>query len=778
MSKHTRRQALKGLGIATAAGTIAASASNAAQAEADNRSDWHTLPDRVWIGPEFWANPMEDWAIENSSLICRSSQPGRNIHWISKRLDVRQGDFTTQVQVQEVDDKQANGSVGFRLGVRSDIDEHRSNAFARGGVEAGYRDGRLFIGGKRQEVEIDLKKRTLLKVNSVGGGSDSKEVELTLVAMQGGTEVGKVVSKLGAGKLVGNIALAHNFSKAGRGNKKVNADRARLYRFESWSCDGAGVQHRSNQAFGPLLWAMYTLSDSRSAAGFVLKLAALTGPLGNGDNKEVQLQYRRGGGAWSEPLTASLDTDAWVANFKIDNWDASQDAQYRLTYVQRRVGLEDTTSTFEGHIQANPTGRPLRMAALTCQNHYGFPYEPVAENVKQLAPDLVYFSGDQLYESHGGFGIIREPADRAILNYLRKFYMFGWAFRDVMRDAPTVCIPDDHDVFQGNIWGEGGAPMKDISAGASSKGGYREPARMVNVVHKTNASHHPDPFDPAPVQQGISVYYGELVYGDVGFAILSDRQFKSGPERVETGSGRADHVRDPAFDTSKLDRDSLVLLGDRQEQFLRSWAEDWRGHTLKCILSQTVFAGVATHHGKYDGFLKADLDSGGWPQTARNRAIEILRPAKALHVNGDQHLTSLCQYGIQTQRDAFWSFCTPAIAAGYPRWWRPDELKMSHENRPSHGLANTGEFQDGFGNLVYVYSVGNPEIGSKKNRYELAHQKGSGFGFVTFDTSAKTYLVESFRFLCDPSGDASKSQFPGWPVTIAQRENGGENTLS
>ena len=32
--------------------------------------------------------------------------------------------------------------------------------------------------------------------------------------------------------------------------------------------------------------------------------------------------------------------------------------------------------------------------------------------------------------------------------------------------------------------------------------------------------------------------------GDVGFAILGDRQWKSGPQHVETGSGRADHVKD------------------------------------------------------------------------------------------------------------------------------------------------------------------------------------------------------------------------------------------
>jgi len=145
------------------------------------------------------------------------------------------------------------------------------------------------------------------------------------------------------------------------------------------------------------------------------------------------------------------------------------------------------------------------------------------------------------------------------------------------------------------------------------------------------------------VKLNISVYYGDMVYGVVSFAIISDRQFKSGPEHVSTGGGRADHIADKDFDTSALDKPGLVLLGERLETFLAEWASDWRGHNLKVLLSQTVFAGVATHHGSRDGYLKGDLDSGAWPQTARNNAINILRPAMPLHINGDQHLTTRTQ---------------------------------------------------------------------------------------------------------------------------------------
>ena len=98
-------------------------------------------------------------------------------------------------------------------------------------------------------------------------------------------------------------------------------------------------------------------------------------------------------------------------------------------------------------------------------------------------------------------------------------------------------------------------------------------------------------------------------------------------------------------------------------------------------------------------------------------------------------------------------------------------------NRPSHDIENTGEYLDGFGNKAYVYAVGNPEVGTKKHRYEKAHQKGSGFGLVTIDTNEKTYLIESFRFLIDATDGKESNQFPGWPVMIHQQENGGNNIL-
>jgi len=750
----------------------------AAQQEGDGSSAgtrvdrWHRTNDRVWLGESFWANPMEDWRVEDGAAEVQTGGGDRNIHLITHRLTSGEGRFRMSVRCRRVEAGERDGGVGFRIGVRNRIDDHRSNCFARGvGVDAGLVGAQLVLGGVNADVdggESILADGVVLVLEGRTEGADCK---LTLVARNiGGDELGRVEHRLTAADIAGNVAIVSNF------DREIAKGEGARYRFSEWTVDGDAFEVNEDRRFGPILWSMYSLSDSHGDEGFVVKLTALLPPMGEEDDRRVELHTEHDG-EWRSHGFAELDPDAWTATFRLSNWNEHEAAPFRLVYRELHTDGGETAHEWRGTIRTNPARRPLRLAGLTCQNDYSFPYAPVADHVLARDPDLLFFSGDQLYENHGGYGLIREPAGPAILNYLRKYYMFGWAFRETMRDRPTLCIPDDHDVFQGNIWGEGGRAM-DTGRGTSSLGGYREPAPMVNVVHRTNASHHPDPFDPAPVDQDISVYYGDMVYGGVGFAILADRQFKSGPEHVDTGSGRADHVLDDSVDTSALDRPGLALLGERQEAFLEEWAGDWRGHTMKVLLSQTVFAGVATHHGGHDDYLIADLDCGGWPQTPRNRLVRILRKAKCLHVCGDQHLPSLVQYGADAQRDGCWAFCTPAISAGYPRWWRPDEVGTLHRNRPRHGLAHTGEFSDPFGNHVYVYAVGNPEVGTASDPYERAHQKSSGFGLVTVDTEAKTYRIEAFRFLSTAdSADGENAQFPGWPVTLHQDENAGENRI-
>ena len=296
---------------------------------------------------------------------------------------------------------------------------------------------------------------------------------------------------------------------------------------------------------------------------------------------------------------------------------------------------------------------------------------------------------------------------------------------------------------------------------------------FVNAVQRTQTAHHPAPFDATPVERGIGVYYGDMVYGRVSFAILEDRKFKSGPAgKVNYWPGRPDHVKDPKFDPKSIDKEGLVLLGDRQLKFLRHFAGDWKGADLKMALSQTIFCNLANYHGGV-GYLVADLDSNGWPQSGRNRALEELRRGFVFHYAGDQHLASIVHHGIEKWGDAGYSFCVPSIAAGYPRSWRPDKEGQPVRNRPKPGLPNTGEYKDGLANILTVHAIGNPTPKKSKGRLNTLHDKASGYGIVRLNKAKGTITMECHRLLIDAADLQPEDQFPGWPKTIHFRENNG-----
>lgn len=777
----TRRDALKIAAAGLAASTVGCSSNGSSLQPKTSiklavSDTWSNTHDRIWIGGDYWANPMEDWRIVDGGAECLSTGGNRSIHSLKHQITELNA-FNLSVIIKKVSQGSDDGGAGMRLGAQSDIDDYRSNCFEQTGYDAGIVHNQIRLGSKQVELSEKVGSDEILL--TLKGEPRLGVFHLLFKAqkVESGKVIGVIEDFVDFDTLKGNTGVVSNFLAS---SDNSNGHKGTLYRFTNWTIEGEAFSDNDDQKFGPILWSMYTLNDTRSEQGFVLKLSALTGPMGVNDNQYVELEIKENS-VWKPLATEKLDTDAWTATFRIPNWNEKKAIAYRVIYREKRRDGTEQPDIFEGIIKSNPVDRNLRMAALTCQNDYAFPYAPVADNVAKLDPDLILFSGDQIYENHGGFGVIRAPAEPAILNYLRKYYQFGWAFRESMRNSPTVCLPDDHDVMQGNLWGEGGVGFSEqaISSGRTDgSSGYIQQVRMINAVHKTHTAHHPDPYDPTPAARGISSYYSELVYGNVSFAILADRMWKSGPERLDIVVGETGEGEDPRLVNPALDHADLELLGKRQEVFLQQWAEDWRGHSLKSVLSQTVFAGISTHQPLPDRYLKYDFDSSGWPATARNRAVEIMRQSKALHICGDTHLGTLSQYGVNTQRDSNWAFCTPAIAAGWPRWWRPDDVNLAVKNRPSHGLSQTGEYLDSFGNKIYVYAVGNPEVGKAENRYILAHQKGSGFGFITFDTQAKTYLIEAFRFLVDLSKDNSNSQFPGWPVVISQDENIGSNTLS
>ncbi|MEN9360857.1 MAG: hypothetical protein RL095_2392 [Verrucomicrobiota bacterium] len=721
-------------------------------------SAWHREFDQAWLGREFWSNPLQDWRIAAGRLECRSSGGGRNVHILTHQLGVREHPFALSVRLGLIT-RGGSGSAGFRIGVHDLVNDYRGNLCWGRGVDAGVNlDGRIFIGAVHAPLDpTDFTDLALtLEASPLEGGQYRLLLECKDRA---GLRLGSVETNVPAASLLGNLCLVNNFD-----DKIKNGSR---FWFNRWQGTGGRIESKPDQSFGPILWSMYTVSDSRGPDGQVLKLSAQMPPVAKESSQSVLLEVKGSGGTWSSVGEEMIDPDSRTATFEKRRWDSSSSVEYRLSYLLKfKDGSSELCQRF-GIIRAEPRGRSLVFAPLTCQHFDGFPYAPLAEQLRGIDPDLVYFSGDQIYEVNGHFWIVRSPVDDSILCYLGKYFMFGMAFGEIMRDRPTVCSPDDHDVFQPNIWGNGG---NAIPYERHDAGGYVQDPRFVNMVHRSQMAHHPRFFDDTPIDQGISVFYGDLVYGRVSFALVSDRMFKSGPkDSVCDWAGRADLIEDKKYDVGRLDKPGLDLLGTRQLAFLEHWAQDWRGADMKVVLSQSPFAQVLTHSGSRHDYFQGDLDAHGWPHTARQQAIMTMRKAFPLHVTGDQHITTMMQYGVEHQRDSCWSLCVPAISVGWQRWWVPDEVGIPHQNRPRHNLPNTGEYSDGLGNKIFVYAVANPEGSSHSNRYRRADIKVSGFSIVRIDPETRTYECASYRFL--PSPDGRPIPFPGFPLLVHQRDN-------
>ena len=495
-----------------------------------------------------------------------------------------------------------------------------------------------------------------------------------------------------------------------------------------------------------ICFALYTVDDN------VLKLTAQLYPLDESDDRTVRLEVKKGG-QWQPLATTKVIEQGWTAPFRVESWDDTQSVPYRV--------LHGEEAAFEGLIRRNPIDKDeIVVAGFTGNSispaHGGdISKQDLVENVKRIDADLLFFSGDQVYDHK---------------KHYAAWLKFGRDFREIIKDRPTVTIPDDHDVGQANLWGESG---KVASTGAGSDGGYFAPVEYVKEAERAQTSHLPDPYDPTPIQRGIGVYYTELNWGRISFAILEDRKFKTGPEgRVPQRGPRPDHILDPSYDPASVDVEGALLLGDRQLKFLDAWGRDWTGADFKVALSQTIFCGGAHIHGKVGGRLHADMDSNGWPQTGRNKAIAALRKAFAFHFAGDQHLATVFHHGIDQFRDGNVSFCVPSIANLYLRWWDP---VAPGGNREEGDPPYLGDHLDGFANKVTCYAVANPS--KEPNGGSKLTTRAAGFGVVRLNKNTRKITMICWPRNVDVS-DPSAKPYPGWPITIDQQDNYGREAVA
>ncbi len=472
-------------------------------------------------------------------------------------------------------------------------------------------------------------------------------------------------------------------------------------------------------------FGIYTVSNK------ILKITAQLFPLYPDETREVRLEIFDKN-IWKELQIKKVNEIGWATTFKVENWDDTKDIKYRLRHGEKAY--------FEGLIRKNPIEKnTITMAAFSCNsNKDRGDRENYVNNINHIDPDILFFAGDQSYDHK---------------EHTAAWLKFGMQFREIFRERPCITIPDDHDIGQGNLWGENG---KIASSPAGNDGGYFYDKEYVKMVERAQTNHLPDPYDQTPIEQGINVYFTNMILGGIDFAIIEDRKFKSGPKgKIPQQGPRPDHIRNPDYNPNSIDLDGLTLLGERQLNFLSEWGKNKDNSIMKAVLSQTGFCGGAHLHGSEENRLHADLDSNGWPQKGRNNALKLIKDANAVHIAGDQHLATVIHHGIDEYEDGPWAFVVPAIVNNYySRWWWPENGEAGKNS--NNILPWTGRYKDGFDNKITMHAYANPDTDSN----------GAGYGVIKFHKNENNVTFECWPRYQDVTLDESK-QFKGWPITVS-----------
>lgn len=776
---------------------------------------------RVWTGAEHWANRLADWRQEKDGLSCvegRARWPFRTLHSLTRAWVPDQGPGWVAVSFSPLDDGDSSdeqaaglliGAGGEHVHVLRSASVHQTPAQDGGTLILVEGDGRLIVRDFSQSGDGGggwvMSSRTrlanlpvLASSKDVFPGGLTGEVNLRVQGdlLPNGNVSLQVEARNGEGDLLtvslvlpiaavdGSVALLSHGAPKGS---------SRGHHFRAWSFSEGAFAVRQDRALGPVYCVQYTYGKG------ILKLTAQLPPLGLEDTEPWRLVERMEDGSHRTLAKTTWVEDSWTAHFRVEGWDETR--AWDLAVVGSIDGRE---SAYNLNVTKAPDpSKTLVLGALSCVKSYTgglawnnsglwFPHEDLTRSVLAAEPDLLFFAGDQIYEGDLTPPISSPMAD-ALLDYQGKWLRWCVSFGDLTRRFPTVTIPDDHDVYHGNVWGNGGvvgvAP-EGLKLRAQDLGGYRMGPRFVNAMHRTQVAHLPDPFDATPLTNGITVYTTSLDHGGVSFAILADRQWKSSPSiacpvgEIVNGWPRADDF-DPV---SMGDPKGAQLLGPMQLEFLGKWGADWDSQIgMKGVLSQTIFCNLATlpASAKHDGVVTslryadlgeyiegdvraADGDSNGWPRTPRNAALRAIRRSYAFHVAGDQHLASVVQYGVEQDRDAAFAFCVPAVANTFPRRWFPEvEGRDPAPGAPPY----LGSFTDAWGNLMRVHAVANPR--RQGHEPEALHDRMPGWGLLRLESSSGRVTFEAYPRWAKPNAPAS-DMLPGWPVKFQMLEQGPE----
>lgn len=761
--------------------------------------NWKDSPDRRWAGPHLWTNRLQDWKVHNGNLALENTYYLNSATVMTRELTDAMEPFEMETTFRYI--KLNKGRVGFLLGAGEGHLDYRAASLVHGNPgkgggllalmdlqsqELSFRDmGRDVNELERLPDQTSEKDATLkpwtdvrLALEAEPRGRDRYRLTLSAFDAQSGSLVGRaVLEDYPAGRLRGVVGIV---GQARQWDHDIV--------FKELSLSGPKFLVDESRAFGPIVGTLFTVADH------TLKLAVQCASLGDAkipgepdksgyvwvkgfERISLTLEGRPAGSnaAWKQlaPKRPVMRPHYHVV-FRVEDWDSSRAWETRVTMTD----ADGKVYRYYTYIPAEPEGvDELTVGTFSCMGASAIqaqrpvpkhgpgekpiarwspagvwaPWNQLVESMKQQDPDILFFTGDQIYEGFPTRPV--QDTTNPVEDYFYKFFIWHLAFRELSNHIPAVLQTDDHDVYQGNLWGNG--PSFNTT-GRDWFGGYEMSPFFINLVHRTMTGHMPDPIHPYDIDSGLTNYYTDFTYGGIDVFVAEDRKFKAAPG------------------TKPLDEYSM--LGEEQFEAIREWANTDRG-LPKLFVSQTIYASINVN---FDGEFVDETDSNNWPKVSRDALLRELSKGSTVILSGDQHLSTMAKLGVDAPEDAVYQFAAPAAGNIYWRWFYPAE---PGENRDPGMAEHLGDFTDYRGNHYRLLAVANPEspdLLDRKLRQRIVIDEesynqgigrdrhtcqGQGYGVVRYNFADEEVTFEAWPY--DAYPDNQDSPYPGWPHTVS-----------
>jgi len=746
--------------------------------------NWDEIPNQKWLGYNFWCNTILDWKIEDNKVIAHPFiSRNRTAHITSHSIEDSIGYLKIQVDIQIFSKTDSQAEFGFLVGAGgSDLDS-KTNNFVYNTLSP--RHAHKIIISKEGYAELrDYSNDTLIQqmaitpsslkhFNDTNGatiGIEYKNDSLVRLFVKSEDQLQQSDFFKFQKKIpTGNIALFYNSKSSFRANAS----------FDNFKVNGDVFStHFSTSMVDPILASFYTnTSDSLFVCAQLMPFKLI-------DSDSIILILADSVNSYLLKFTGKYDSTNYQLNFRIPLTVNAERFTYSIRYSGNQSKFIHPKS---GTIRKSPIHNEAKIMALNCNGftffHSGgidyknllYPYRQIKKGYKIQQPDVLTFLGDQIYESRPEAAIRKHPF--CLDDYLYKWSIWCYSFREIMLNQPTIIMTDDHDVYQGNIWGNGGIKAKkspltkipkyytanNYDTWQQDNGGYFMGVDFVNMVTKSQTSHLPYPNNPV-LKNGMINYYTSYQYGNLDFLILEDRKFKSAPSQNDFQVYNGFAIED-SISYNKYHNDSFKLLGKKQLEFLDKWVnQPIQKNESKIILTQSAYVSLTSIPLDYNPLkdrpakkdstpqkVSPDMDTNGWPKVGRDRALNTIGDHPVLFISGDQHIGAVIEV-FDSSQNSIPFYSVPAIANTWPRIWWPE----NESNSP------LGFFTDAFGNQLNVKAVSNPN--PQAPYPNNINYKSPGFGIIQFNKEGNKADLHAYPLYFDALSPGN--EFEGWPQTV------------